>query len=126
MINKHSKLYSIITFTCPHCHEGKFFCSSPYSFKNSGKVKEKCSECGGVFQKETGFYFGAMYVSYAIGVALFIALFISLWVLFPELSTTVTLLIILLHLIILAPLIYSLSKIIWANIFFTYNPKNKS
>ena len=71
-LQKGSKLYSIVKFKCPQCQEGDFFISHPYDFKNMGKPHEHCSECGMKLSKEPGFYFGAMYVSYAFGVALFV------------------------------------------------------
>ena len=40
-MRKGTKLYSIIKFKCPSCHEGNFFISHPYNFKNTGDVLDK-------------------------------------------------------------------------------------
>lgn len=46
-------------------------------------MPEKCPECGKLTQPEPGFYYGAMYVSYALCVALFIGFFIVFALLYP-------------------------------------------
>lgn len=62
-MRKGSKLYSIFHEKCPYCHEGDFFVSGAYKLKTMGDVHENCKNCGKSFNPETGFYFGAMYVS---------------------------------------------------------------
>lgn len=124
---KGSKLYSIFRMKCPVCHQGDFFVSHPYDLRQTGKIHPCCPHCKAPFQKETGFYFGAMYVSYAIGVALFVACYVIMNLLFPEAGVTTVFLTVLGTLTVLAPLIYSMSKIIWANIFMHYQtPKEDS
>jgi len=44
-------------------------------------MPEKCTRCGQDFEIETGFYLGAMYVSYGITVAINVAIFTLLVVL---------------------------------------------
>ncbi len=127
MLKKGSKLYSIFRFKCPYCNEGPFFISHPYDFKHAGDTPEKCEVCGNKFEPETGFYYGGMYVSYALGVAIFIGTYLSISIFYPTASPLFTFGSILLVLMILGPLIYALSKIIWINIFVKYqgNTKNK-
>ena len=81
MIKKGTKLYSILKFKCPQCHEGEFFSSSAYNFKKIGELYKHCPNCKIKFSKEPGFYFGAMYVSYAIGIGIFVATYLSNWIL---------------------------------------------
>lgn len=54
---------------CPHCRSGKLFTHSFYNLKNFLKMNENCPVCGIKFEKETGFFWSAMYISYAINVA---------------------------------------------------------
>ena len=44
-IKKSTKLYSIIKFRCPVCHEGDFLEGHPYSIKHLGDVRQKCNSC---------------------------------------------------------------------------------
>ena len=91
MIKKGTKLYSILKRKCPVCQEGDFFVSRTYDLKSSGKIHEKCPNCAEVYSKEPGFYQGAMYVSYGIGVTMFIAVFLLKYA-FPEVFGSTTLL----------------------------------
>jgi len=125
---KGSKLYSIFTFTCPRCHEGKLFQQKATYAKGFTELNRKCPVCGENFEREPGFYFGAAYVSYALTVAIWVALYVALTVFdalgfmnfdffddgFLFLSLGVILLVLLL------PLIYRFSRAIWINFFVKY------
>ena len=67
-----------------------------------------------------------MYVSYAIGVAAMVTVWLATAVLFPNLSPTGLVVAILSTLLIGSPWFYALSKIIWANIFFKYEPHTRT
>ena len=123
MLKKGTKLYSILKGKCPHCHEGDFFISKPYNLKNCGKTPIKCSSCEESYSKEPGFYYGAMYVSYGLGIAAFVAVFILILLLYPNPTPLTYFFIPFTVLILLAPYLYSLSKIVWANIFINYKKK---
>ncbi len=115
-------LYSIFNFKCPRCHQGEFFEDrNPYHLKHAGDIKEKCSHCDLKYSPELGFYYGGMFVSYGLGVALFIAITVALYIFYPEFHPILLISLLFASLIVLGPYIYALSKIIWANIFFSYD-----
>lgn len=122
---KGSKLYSIFKMKCPQCHEGDFFVSRPYDLKKAGDIHYKCSECGLKYSPEPGFYYGAMFVSYGLGVGLFVAFWVIFNLFFPRISVGIQILIISLGSIFTAPYFYALSKIIWANIFIKSKPTSE-
>lgn len=126
MFGKGSKLYSIFKMKCPRCQEGDFFVSNPYDLKKAGDIHKTCSNCNLKYSKEPGFYYGAMYVSYALGVALFVTLWTSFNLFFPNVSTGIQITSIIATTILLTPYLYALSKIIWANIFIKYERVGKS
>lgn len=126
MLKKGSRLYSIFKRKCPRCQEGDFFISHPYDLKKAGDLHETCSSCGLKYEKEPGFYYGAMYVSYALGVALFVTLWVSLNLFFSEVSTGLQIFLIISVSLVLTPYLYALSKIIWANIFIKYDRVGES
>ena len=116
------KIYSSLHFKCPRCLEGDFFeCNNPYNLKKTGDVKEECSFCGLKYSPEPGFYIGAMYVSYAFGIAMFVAVWVALSVLYPDYSPMLLISFLFISLIGLGPYLYALSKIVWANMFFSYD-----
>lgn len=105
---------------CPQCHEGDFFVSKPYDIKNAGKIFDSCSNCGLKYEKEPGFYYGAMYVSYGLQVILFVFFYSLFSLFFPNFSIGWQIVIIILASLIVAPFVYALSKIIWINLFISY------
>ncbi len=120
MLGKGTKLYSIFKMKCPRCHEGDFYKGHPYKFSTMGEVKEKCDTCGLKYSLEPSFYHGSYYVTYALGVALFVAIWVLKALLFPEVGPGALLITMLIVLIVLSPLLYALSKIIWINFFVKY------
>lgn len=129
VIQKHNfmlkkRLYSIFNYKCPRCHQGEFFESrNPYNLKKAGEIKKSCSHCGLKYSPEPGFYYGAMYVSYALGIAMFVAVWVALLVLYPSYTPILLISLLFVSLIVLGPYIYALSKITWANLFFHYEEK---
>ena len=125
MFGKGSKLYSIFRMKCPRCQEGDFFESHPYNLKKAGDLLPECPKCHLKYEKEPGFYFGAMYVSYALGVALFVTLWVSFNLFLSWVSAGVQVFVIASAAILTAPYLYALSKIIWANFFIPFEKMNK-
>jgi uncharacterized protein (DUF983 family) len=119
-MKKGSKLYSIITMTCPQCQESHMMVGNPYRFSTMGEVKNKCEVCGLDLEPEPGFYYGAMYVSYGLSVAIFVSIWASCTWFFDNVGVWTQISLIFIALIGLGPYLYALSKVIWANIFFSY------
>lgn len=125
---KGTKLYSIFTFTCPRCQEGKFFENKATYASGFTKLNKRCEVCGENFEREPGFYFGAAYVSYALTVAIWVALYVALTVFdliglmeFDFFDDGFLLLILgIILLVALLPLLYRLSRAIWINFFVKY------
>ena len=117
---KGSKSYSILTGACPVCQEESMYIdSNPYNMLNIFKMHEKCSHCGTKYKMEPSFFFGAMYVSYGLGVAVSVAAFIISY-LFLGGKLMTTFVVIILTLVILMPLLIRLSRNIWINMFLSY------
>ncbi len=115
-------MYSISKMKCPQCQEGKFLVSHPYDFKHLGDVRTNCDVCDLKYEREPGFFYGAMYVSYALGVALFVTIWTSCNLWFPWLSAWWQIGLVVFFTIVLSPYLFALSKIIWANFFISYDP----
>ena len=65
--NKESHWYALVNAKCPHCHTGNMFINrNPYALNDMAKMPKTCPACGQNFFPETGFYWGSMYMSYAI------------------------------------------------------------
>jgi uncharacterized protein (DUF983 family) len=117
---KKTKLYSIVNAKCPRCHEGDFFeTRNPYNLKKFDKMHKNCPVCGEDFERETGFYYGAMYASYGLTVAFGVAMFLVICVLL-NCSIMTYFIVFSVLLIVLMPIIYRTSRLIWINLFVKY------
>ena len=122
---KGKRLYSILNSKCPRCHEGDFhLTNNPYDLKNFGKNHEKCSECEYRFEKEPGFFYGAMYVSYGLNIALGVGMFI-LMVLVLHLDLLVYLFSFFGLVLILFPWIMRISRLTYINLFVKFDSSKK-
>ena len=120
MISKGNKLYSIINIKCPQCHEGAFLERKVYDFSAFTKVRKTCPCCQLNYHVEPSFYYGSMYVAYALGVAIMVAVIVLNLLLFTSFSFVRTFSMVVGAVILSAPLMNALAKIIWANFFFSY------
>lgn len=117
---KDTKLYSILNDKCPRCHEGDFFINkNPYKLKDMTKMHLHCPKCGEEYERETGFYFGAMYVSYGLNIGIGVGMFI-LMVLILDFTAIQFLFAFLGVVLLLFPLVFRKSRIIWINLFVKY------
>jgi uncharacterized protein (DUF983 family) len=124
-MKKGTKIYSILHFKCPQCQEGAFLVSTPYNLSKLGDIREECDICGLKYAKEPGFYYGAMYVSYGLGVVLFVTIWASCNWFFNDVSVWLQIGLVVSFSILLGPYLFALSKIIWANLFIKYDAHAK-
>jgi len=122
MFKKGTLLYSIFNNKCPRCHEGDVYVDpNPYHLKNLFKMHKTCSVCGLKYEKEPSFFHGAMYVSYGLTVALFVAVFLISQIL--GLNMVVSFIAVIITLILMMPITFKLSRLIYMNFFESYDPK---
>lgn len=125
MIKKGTKFYSILNNKCPKCQEGDFFVnSSPFKFKNNLKIHKDCSNCELKYMIEPSFFYGAMYVSYALTVAISVATFIICYLLNLGLITSFIAIVVIL--VLLTPFIMRLSRLLYINMFIHFEKEEKS
>lgn len=121
MLKKGTKQYSILTGTCPRCQEESMYMNkNPYVMTEIMDMHETCSHCGLRYKMEPNFFFGAMYVSYALAVAVGVAAFV---VSFLLIGTTIktSFISIVVALVLLMPWIIRMSRNIYINFFISYD-----
>lgn len=117
---KGTKLYSIFANKCPRCQLGDYFIySNPYNLKKFAKMHHNCPVCKQDYEKEPGFYQGAMYVNYGLTVAAGVGWFILIYVLygFDPVIYTISFSILLL---ILLPWMFRMGRLVWINLFVKF------
>jgi uncharacterized protein (DUF983 family) len=120
-MGKGTKLYSIFFNKCPRCHVGSFFAvNNPYQLKHFDTMNPRCPCCGERFEREPGYYTGALYVSYAYYTALIVTCFIILEVLLAW-DLTYFLGVLISLIILLTPPVFRLARLTWINFFISYD-----
>ncbi|EDM44972.1 hypothetical protein SCB49_02589 [unidentified eubacterium SCB49] len=118
---KGTKIYSIFTGTCPVCHTGKMYKErNAYKISKIFDMDERCSHCDTKFKIEPSFFYGAMYVSYALGIAVATATFILAHFAF-HLGLFSSFIALIVALVVLMPIIARIARNIWINLFFKYD-----
>ncbi|PTX58551.1 uncharacterized protein DUF983 [Kordia periserrulae] len=122
MLKKGTKLNSILTGSCPKCqNESMYQVKNPYKLNTTLKMHETCSHCGTRYKIEPSFFYGAMYVSYGVGIAFAVAAFIIARYFIGISDLLTTFFIIMGTLIGFMPIIMRLSRNIWINLFISYD-----
>jgi hypothetical protein len=134
-MSNHNKFISMVTLKCPHCHETSMFVNPKLiTFEKMGETKKTCEVCQTNLNPETGFYFGAAYVSWALTVALWVSVLVALktfdalgWIEFGFLTHPGTFLTTGMVLtVIIFPYLFRVSRSIWAHMFIKSSPGVKS
>jgi uncharacterized protein (DUF983 family) len=122
MKSKKNLFAAILTMRCPRCRKGKMFPEATLFSRHFMKMNEHCSCCGQSFMPEPGYYFGAMFVSYAINAGFFIAVWIAMYLFMDEVSLTAMIIALLVIVLGLLPITFRLSRVLWIYLFVRYKP----
>lgn len=121
MLKKGSTLNSILTGSCPKCHEESMYVEkNPYKLNTLYKMNETCSHCKTRYQIEPSFFYGAMYVGYGLTVAIGVAIFVTLNVIFGV-AVLPTFISIIVGIILLTPVTSRTARNIYINMFIHYD-----
>lgn len=114
---------ALVQGKCPRCHVGDIFTFPLSRISKFNVMNKTCPHCGVRLEPEPGFYQGAMYVGYGITIAC-IALISGLLYLLGDFSEWVYIAATIGVMIILAPLNYRYSRILYLYMFggIKYNP----
>lgn len=95
---------------CPRCRRGDMFATPMYSFK-SQVMNKTCPHCGLVYEREPGYFYVSMLISYAMFVAEMIALATGIHTLTGSNNPWVYVIIIIVIGVILAPFNFRYSRV---------------
>jgi uncharacterized protein (DUF983 family) len=109
-------ILAVIEDKCPYCTKGKVFEKRKH-FLASPKMNCNCPACGKDLIGEPGYFFGAMYVSYAIAVAIGIATFIVASYIFNITSLNSLIALVIGMIVIAGFKNFKISRILWLKLF---------
>lgn len=111
---------------CPKCRKGNLFPVSIFSFKALTSINTSCPHCGEDLMPEPDFYYGAMYISYALSVGLFLTVIVAINLLFGELAIWIYIATVVALNLLLLPLMLRYSKVLYLYLLgkIDYEPKS--
>jgi uncharacterized protein (DUF983 family) len=118
---KPSAWVDILQQRCPRCRSGKIFRGSIY--RGFPRMFERCEVCDLKFERESGYFLGAMYISYGLGIAM-IAIFAALlwsvtsWSIVKDIAWGCILF------LPFAPLLTLFARILWIYLDQTLDPEH--
>ncbi len=114
-------LTSVVRSKCPRCNlDNLYIDNNPYHLSKLDKMKKCCEKCRQEYEPEPGFFYGAMYVSYGLGVAFMVGPAMLMYGLF-DLSFGWLLGFVITMYVGLFPLFFRWARNIWLNIFVKYD-----
>ena len=69
-----ARFIALLEAKCPRCKQGSIFKHSAFNYFKYYDTNTNCPSCDLRFEKEPGFFTGAMYISYMFNVAMIIML----------------------------------------------------
>ncbi len=113
---KGNLILNIINEKCPKCGQGHVF-KQHVNLMKLPVMNDVCEKCNYRYDREPGYFLGAMYISYGFAVLQGILTFSVLYFLFPFVSTLSKTLIVISVITILGRKNYKLSRVIYIHIF---------
>ena len=118
---------SMIGGKCPQCRQEKMFTHGTYhpKFLNMHKT---CSHCGLQYEREPGFFYGAMYISYGFSVAIVLVAGFLVYFLGSDPEASVYITVVVIASIVLYPINFRYSRILFIHLFagMKYDPEKAS
>ncbi len=103
---------ALLSGKCPACRQGDVFKYPVSRISHFAEMNPTCPVCHSSFEREPGFYYGAMFITYAFNAALVIAVGLAMFY-FLELSDLASLIVIALLSVLMTPFSFRFSRIIW-------------
>jgi uncharacterized protein (DUF983 family) len=108
------RLAAIIAGRCPRCLRG-------HIWRGFFSMNEPCPVCGLRFEREIGYWTGAMVVSYALGVPVLALLVAAIW-LATRWDVLAALLVGDVLFLAIAPFVWRYSRVVWLHVDWLIDP----
>jgi uncharacterized protein (DUF983 family) len=103
---RRSGFLAMLTQKCPRCRAGQIF-------RGHITMSDDCPVCGLHFEREQGYFLGAMYLSYALSVPILGLLMLAVYLLVPELRFEFIVLVATIAYLPFVPLVFRYSRVLW-------------
>lgn len=116
--NKAPVALGILRQLCPRCHTGKIFRRSIFLFPS---MHDRCPSCGLKFEREEGYFLGAMYIGYGLALGTIAVFGVVIWWLVGWTFQTTVIVAVLLFLPF-APVLTFMARVLWIYLDQTLDP----
>ena len=120
-----TEFQSALHAKCPKCRSGNMFTGPMYSF-GTQKMNKVCPHCGFTFEIEPGYFYVAMFVSYAMNVAEMVTVALGLHILTGSNSPWLYLGVLFGVAVVLSPFHFRYSRVVllyWLTPGVNFDPK---
>ncbi len=114
---KDSLSYAMLNAKCPQCRKGDMFKHKWWSVSKFAQFYQTCTVCNLRFEREPGFFYGAMFVSYAMIVAMVTMVWFILYFIFNNPIFQIYLTVIIILNIVLLPILFRYSRVLYIYAF---------
>jgi uncharacterized protein (DUF983 family) len=115
-----STLGAIFRQRCPRCRQGRIFLHS--IFRGLPRMRQRCPICDLKFQREEGYFLGAMYISFGLALVIIALIAALLWAITGWWITKDVIWAVVLFLP-LAPSISLFARVLWIYLDQTFDPE---
>ncbi len=116
-LKKDSLSFAIINAKCPQCRTGDMFKHKWWKVSKFTQFYQNCTVCNLRFEREPGFFYGAMFVSYAMIVAMVATVWVILYFIFRNPAFKIYITVIIVLNIVLLPLFFRYSRVLYLHAF---------
>lgn len=99
-------VWAMLRQRCPQCHTGRMF-------RGRFTMNDPCPDCGLVFQREEGYFLGAMYVSSVLSMVAATPIYFTLAHFLPEVDSILLALTAFALYLPLTPIVFRYSRVVW-------------
>jgi uncharacterized protein (DUF983 family) len=103
---------------CPRCGHGRIF-------RGRLAMHPACPSCGLRFEREPGYFTGAMYVSYVLALPVMAVCIAAVYLIAPQLSFEATVALAALCFLPFVPMLFRYSRILWIHLDQTVDPSEE-
>jgi Protein of unknown function (DUF983) len=82
-------------------------------FRSLFQMNDPCPKCGLLFEREEGYFLGAMYISYGMSSIILILYYIAASYLLPDWSSISLAFLVVIPYLPLVPLVFRYSRVVW-------------
>jgi uncharacterized protein (DUF983 family) len=115
-----SRFVAMLRLRCPRCLTGRVY-------RGLMTMNERCPVCDYMFERESGYFTGAMYASYLLALPIVFGIFLILWAFSTKTLLAVEIMVLVTAVLYLplVPIVFRYSRVLWMYFDWRYGPDRR-